>query len=41
MKKITKKINQKIRKNSLEDASRLLAEFFNGEVIQFDGSYIL
>ncbi len=36
---IKKKLSKKHRKVSFQDPSKLLAEFFNGEVIKLDEEY--
>ena len=36
---IKKKLSQKDRKISVQDPSKLLAEFFNGIVIKFEEEY--
>ena len=36
---IKKRISKEDRKVSVNDQSKLLAEFFNGVVIKFDGEY--
>ena len=36
---IQKKLAKEDRKVSIQDLSKLLAEFFNGEVIKFDEEY--
>ena len=36
---IKKKISEKDRKISVKDSSKLLAEFFNGVVIELDEEY--
>ena len=36
---ITKKLSKKDRKVFLQDSSKLLAEFFNGVVIELDEEY--
>ena len=37
---IKKKLSKEDRKISIEDSSKLLAEFFNGVVINLDDEYI-
>ena len=37
---IKKKLSQKDRKISVQDPSKLLAEFFNGVVIELDKEYV-
>ena len=37
---IKKKLSKEERKISFQDPSKLLAEFFNGEVIKLDEEYI-
>ena len=39
LKQINKKLSEEDRKMSVKDPSKLLAEFFNGVVIEFDKEY--
>ena len=39
LKQIKKKLYEEDRKISVKDPSKLLAEFFNGVVIEFDKEY--
>ena len=39
LKKIKKKLSKVDRKISMQDSSKLLAEFFNGVVIELDEEY--